>query len=297
MQGVRDDEVDGMTSLYRGMDRATLDREYSPVGTVPSIDPFLARYAELSAKARATLPCHLDVAYGPGEDETVDVFPAGPGAPVFVFLHGGYWRRLSKDESSFMAKAFIEAGIAVAAVNYTLAPEASLDEIVRQCRAAVAWLHANGPEFGIDPDRIFAGGSSAGAHLAAMLLADGWHDAFGVPEDVIKGASLASGLYDLEPVRLCHPNDWLNLDAASAARNSPILHLPDHGCPILVVWSDTETSEFRRQSRDFADAWAAKGLPVTAYGIPDRNHFDNILDLADPVRPFTRDTLGMILDM
>lgn len=285
-----------MNVLYRGMDRATLDREYSPVGTVRSIEPILARYAALSAEARAALPCHLGVAYGPGEDETMDVFPAGPGAPVFVFLHGGYWRRLSKDESSFMARTFVEAGVAVAAVNYTLAPAASLDEIVRQSRAAVAWLHANGTEFGIDPDRIFAGGSSAGAHLAGMLLAEGWHDAFGVPKDLIKGASLASGLYDLEPVRLCHPNDWLNLDAASADRNSPILHLPEQGCPIIVVWSETETSEFRRQSRDFAAAWAAKGFPVIAYGIPDRNHFDNILDLAEPDRRFARDTLALVLD-
>ncbi len=285
-----------MNKIYGDMDRATLDREYSAVGTVPSIDPILARYAELSAEARATLPCYLDVAYGTGGDETMDVFPAGPAAPVFVFLHGGYWRRLSKDESSFMARTFVEAGVAVAAVNYTLAPAASLDEIVRQCRAAVAWLHANGPEFAIAPDRLFIGGSSAGAHLAGMLLAEGWHYAFGVPKDLIRGASLASGLYDLEPVRLCHPNEWLSLDAASAARNSPIHHLPDRGCPIVVVWSETETSEFRRQSRDFAAAWAAKGFPVTAYGIPDRNHFDNILDLADRDRRFARDALALVLD-
>lgn len=284
-----------MTALYRGMDRATLDREYSAVGTVPSVEPFLERYAALSAEMRATLPCHLDVAYGPGEDERMDVFPAGRNAPVFVFIHGGYWRRLSKDESSFMARVFTQAGVTVAALSYTLAPAASLDAIVRQCRTAVAWLHADGPELGIDPGRIFLGGSSAGSHLAAMLLAEGWHDAFGVPGDAVKGATLASGLYDLEPVRLCHPNEWLNLDREAAARNSPILHLPARGCPIVVVWSDTETSEFRRQSRDYAAAWAARGFPLTAYGIADRNHFDNILDLADADSRLTRDTLAMIL--
>jgi len=286
-------------AVYNGMDQETLDREYNAVATVPDLAPFLEDYARRSADMRASLSCHLDVAFGESEAETMDIFPAspspsGPGAPVFVFIHGGYWRRLSKDESSFMAGAFTKAGIAVAAVNYALAPSVSLDEIVRQCRAAVAWLHHNGEDFGIDPNRIVVGGSSAGGHLTGMCLASGWHELFGVPEDVVKGAVAFSGLFDLAPIRLTLPNEWLDLDADSVARNSPIHHLPERGCPLIVTWGGSETSEFKRQSRDYADAWAKRGFPVDCYEVSDRNHFDIVIDLTDPDRRLGRDTIALI---
>jgi arylformamidase len=280
------------------MDQETLDREYNARATVPSIDPFLERYAALSAEMRATLPCHRDVAYGPSEAEAMDIFPAGPNAPVFIFIHGGYWRLLSKDDSVFMARAFTEAGVSLVAVDYALAPGASLDEIVRQCRAAVTWIWANGREFGIDPDRIFIGGTSAGGHLVGMVLANGWHEAFGAPEDIVRGAVALNGLYDLEPVRLTTPNEWLHLDEEAAARNSPIRHLPDRpspgGCPLIVTWGGNETPEFKRQSRDYAAAWQARGFACTAYETADRNHFDIVLDLADPERRLFKDTMEMI---
>lgn len=283
-------------AFYRGMDQETLDREYNARATVPSIEPFLERYAALSAEMRATLPCHLDVSYGPAEAEAMDIFPAGPDAPVFVFIHGGYWRLLSKEDSAFMARAFTEAGVAVVAVDYALAPEASLDEIVRQCHAAVTWIWANGREFGIDPNRIFVGGTSAGGHLAGMLLAGDWQESFGAPKDIVKGAVALNGLHDLEPVRLTTPNEWLHLDEDAAARNSPIRHLPERGCPLIVAWGGSETSEFKRQSRDYAAAWEARGYPCRAYEIGDRNHFDIVLDFADPERRLTKDTLAMILE-
>jgi arylformamidase len=281
-------------ALYRGMDRETLDREYNARATVASIEPFLERYAGLSAEMRATLPCHLDVSYGASEAETMDIFPAGPDAPVFVFIHGGYWRLLSKDDSSFMAETFTKAGVAVAALNYALAPAARLDEIVRQCRAAIAWLATNGREFGINTERIFVGGNSAGGHLAGMLISAGWHAQFGVRPNVVKGALAISGLYDLEPVRLCHPNEWMRLDVEAAARNSPLFHLPDRGCPLLVAWAGSETSEFKRQSRDYATAWTGAGFTCTSFELSRRNHFDVILDLVDPDSRMTRETLAMI---
>ncbi len=281
-------------AIYRGMDRVTLEREYDARGTVPSITPYLESYAAISAEMRASLPCHLDVSYGPGDAETMDIFPAGPHAPVFVFIHGGYWRLLSKDDSAFMAGVFTGAGVSVAALDYALAPAVSLDEIVRQCRSAIAWLAANGREFGIDEDRIFVGGNSAGGHLAGMLVSEGWHGAFGVRPDVIKGALAVSGLYDLAPVRLCLPNEWLKLDEEAAARNSPILHLPGKGCPLIVSWAETETNEFKRQSRDYASSWKERGFPCLTFALAERNHFDVILDLADPESRMTRETLAMI---
>lgn len=283
-----------MATLYRGMDRATLDREYNARATVPDVAPFLARYADLSADMRATRPCHVDVAYGPGPAETMDIFPAGSGAPVFVYVHGGYWRLLGKEDSAFMAGTLTDAGVAVAALNYGLAPAVSLDEIVRQVRAAVAWLFLNGGAFGIDPERIVVGGSSAGGHLVGMAVAGGWQSDFDVPDDVVKGGVALSGLFDLEPIRLCHVNDWLGLDPPAARRLSPLVHMPrDTGPPLVVSWGGRETAEFKRQSVDFATEWSRRGFTVTLFEEPHRNHFDIVLDLADPATRLAHLTISM----
>ncbi|MEX0343376.1 MAG: alpha/beta hydrolase [Rhizobiaceae bacterium] len=280
--------------LYRGMDRDELDRQYNARATVDDIAPYLQRYAEQSAEARSDLEVRPNLKFGPQEDETFDFFPAGSNAPLFVFIHGGYWRLLSKDDSAFFAKNFVHHGVACAAVNYSLAPKASLDEIVRQIRASIAYIWQQADELQIDRNRVFVAGSSAGAHLAAMTLCDGWCESFGMPNHMVAGAMLASGLFDLEPVRLCHPNDWLGLDAAAAMRNSPIRHLPTAGCPILVCWGGTETDEFKRQSHDFANDWKSLGFPCDSFEIGDGNHFDIILDLNDPKRDLCRRTLELI---
>ena len=269
-------------TVYLDFDQETLDREYSARGTVPSIDPYLVEYARRSADARSGLECRLDIAYGEHPDEVVDIFPAGDGAPVLVYIHGGYWRMLSQKESAFMAPGLVGAGAAVVTVNYSLAPGASLDEIVRQCRAAVAWTWSHAREFGGDPDRLFVCGSSAGGHLTGMMVAGGWRERAGLPPDAIKGAVPLNGLHDLEPVRLSNVNEWARLDEASARRNSPIHHLPENGCPLVISYGATETSEFKRQSRILADAWEARGWTVDIFEHPDRNHFDIVFDLDDP---------------
>lgn len=275
--------------VYRDLDQAGLDREYNARATVPDVEPYLARYAAESARMRAALPCHLDVAYGPTPEETLDIFPAaGPRpAPTMVFVHGGYWRLLGKGDSSFMAEAFTGAGATLVAVNYALAPRVTLDEIVRQVRAAVAWLHREGKAYGVDPERIHAVGSSAGGHLTAMLLCPGWPEDLGVHEDVVKGACVISGLFDLEPVRLCHPNEWARLDAEGARRLSPIHHLPAHGCPLIVAWAETDTGEFKRQSQALAEAWAGRGFPCARIELAGFNHFDIVLELNRAASPLT----------
>ncbi len=266
-------------AVYRGLDQATLDKEYNARETVPDIDPFLADYARLSAEARDDLDCHLDISFGPGAEETVDIFPAGPNAPVFVFIHGGYWRMLSKNESSFMAPNFVSRGIAIAAVNYTLRPHATLDEIVAEVRRCIAWLYRNGSDHGIDPERIYVGGSSAGGHLTGVVVADGWQDEFGVPSNVVKGGVPLSGLLDMEPVQLCFVNDWLNADKEMAARNNPQNFIPENGCPLVVSYGGLETGEFKRQSEDFAAAWRAQGGDADCFETGHCHHFDLPLEL------------------
>ena len=284
-----------MTNVYKGLDQETLDREYNARATVDDADAYIQEYAERSAAAREALPCLQDVPYGPHEDMVVDLFPAGRGTPVFVYIHGGYWRALSQKHSAFMAPAFVERGISVVAVNYSLAPEASLDTIVRQCRDCLGWVWKHGAKaLDVDPDRIFVGGSSAGGHLTGMMVAGGWHEQLDVPEDLVKGAISFSGLHDLEPIRLSNINEWARLDEASAARNSPVHHLPERGCPLIVTVGELETSEFKRQAKLFADAWDGMGFPVSHFEVAGCNHFDIVFDLCDPVSRVARDLFTMI---
>ena len=167
-----------------------IDRDYGARGSVsPEVfEAAMRNYRSRSEEMRGHAT-HLDVVYDAESGQTIDIYGAGAEPrPVFVFIHGGYWRMLSKHDSAFMAGMLAKQGIATAVVDYRLAPEASLDEIVREVRAAVAYLWNNGRSFGIDPERIFVGGSSAGGHLTGAVLSGGWHDVSGVPDNVIKGA-------------------------------------------------------------------------------------------------------------
>ena len=142
-----------------------------------------------------------------------------------MFIHGGYWQALDRKDFSFVAERLVEAGAAVALVGYDLAPAVDMDTIVGQIRAAIAWLYRNADAHGFDPDRICLAGHSAGGHLAAMALATDW-TAFGLPADLVKGVCAISGVFDLEPIRLCYLNEVVRLDAEQARRNSPVLLPP-----------------------------------------------------------------------
>ncbi|MCD0503724.1 alpha/beta hydrolase [Bordetella petrii] len=292
-----------MPFLYRQYDRAALDVQYNARATVPDVQRFLAQYAAQSQAARAALPCAADVPYGDHADELLDIFPAAPragaaaqGAPVFVFIHGGYWRALSKDDSSGMAPAFTRAGAVVVAVNYSLAPAVTLDRIVDQVRRALAWVYRHIGRHGGDPARIHVCGSSAGGHLVGMLLAGGWHAGYGVPADVVAGAAPLSGLFDLRPLVHTHINEWMRLSAADAERNSPALLPPGAGCPLVASYGANETDEFKRQTHDYMQAWQGRGLPARHVPMPGTNHFDIVLTLNDSASPLTRaifDQMGL----
>ena len=284
-----------MTKVYRDFNQAQLDIEYNARGTVPDYTIFGRENDAFSEEARQSLECLLDLSYGDHPDEVIDIFPAGAKAPVFLYFHGGYWRANSQKQAAAMAPNFVKQGIAVVPVNYSLAPSASLDEITRQSRAAVAWVWKHGAErFGADPDRIFVGGTSAGGHITGMVLAGGWHDEFEIPADCVKGALALNGLYDLEPVRLSEPNEWAQLDEAAARRNSPIHHLPDQGCPLIVSFGGSETSEFKRQSNIYATAWRDRGWPCSEFEVAQCNHFNIPQQLRDPATRLCREMFEMI---
>lgn len=266
--------------LYRGMDRATLAREYDARGSVPSFDSEYARYVAGSELAQREHRRIADIVYDAKSGETLDIYPAEPGAPLFLWIHGGYWRASSKDDNAFVVPGLKAQGMAAAVMNYTLAPQASLDEIVRQTRTALAFLHRERARhhFGA----IAVGGSSAGGHLTAMLLAGGWQADFGLGEDAVEVALDLSGLHDLEPLRHVEVNDWLGLDDTSIARNSPIRHVPARSRTTLIsAVGGLETSEFRRQTIAFAAAWAKAGHRGDSVAMPRHNHFDIALSLGE----------------
>jgi len=278
-------------ALYRNYDRAGLDAQYFLRGRVPEHPEYFRRWAEDSAAVRLARPCRLDIPY---DGERLDLFPAGRRpAPCLLFIHGGYWQALDKSDFSFLAPVFQDAGVAVAVLNYTLAPKAHMDEIVRQNRAAIAWLHGHASDYGVDPARIHVAGHSAGGHLTAMVLATDW-GAFGLGRNPVRGASAISGLYDLEPIRLCYLNGVLGLDAAAAERNSPLHHLPEQSPPLILSVGTGETDEFLRQQESFAAAWRAAGLPLEIADQPGDHHFAAVERLGEPQSPLHRAVMRQI---
>ncbi len=292
-----DHEPRNDAQAWRHWSQAERDRAYSARGTVPDAEVEIRKYAELSAPVYATLPCQRALAYGPGEDEHLDLFPVPgqPDAPLFLFIHGGYWRSLGREDSVFMARNFTQHGIAVAALDYSLAPAARLETMVDQCRRAVAWLYTHAERLQVGArKRMVVAGSSAGGHLAAMVLATGWHAAHAVPDDVVQAGVLVSGLFDLEPVRHAAPNAWLQLDDARARALSPQHHLPGPARVLHVVVAEHDTDEFKRQSRQYAAACIAQGNDTTYYEVAERNHFDVILDWMAPQSMLARRSLPLL---
>lgn len=262
--------------------RESIDRDYSARASVtPEVfEAEMRNYRSLSEEMRG-YAAHLDVVYDAESGQTIDIYGVGPEPrPVFVFIHGGYWRMLSKHDSAFMAGMLAGHGIATAVVDYRLAPEAALEEIVREVRAAIAFLWKNGRDYGIDPERIHVGGSSAGGHLTGAVLAGGWHEKFGVSENVIKGAMPISGLFHLAPIAKSFVQDWIMLDDEKVERLSPAANIPDVGCPIVVAYADGEPAGFRRQSTEYDRLWREAGFRSQLVEIKGRNHFDVLLDLA-----------------
>jgi arylformamidase len=270
------------SSNWRTWTLAERERQYSPSSCVAAIEPFLDAYVARSRDAETRFRCQKDLLWGERPDETFDYFPAASaGAPLLVYIHGGYWQEHSKDESLFAAPDCVANGIAFAAINYTLAPQASVATIVEQCRRAISSLHRQAAKLGFDARRIYVAGSSAGAHLAAMLLVAGWQAAYGLPDDIVAGAVLLSGIYDIEPLIGTYIDAALHLTAEDAVTLSPLRLKLGRPVKTIVAWGDNETDEFKRQSRAFASALVRSGFPVSAFEIAGTNHFDIVFGLAN----------------
>ena len=270
------------------------EQQYNNRAAVPEHPQILARWASESEAVRAARRCELDLQYGPSLLEKLDLyFPDGPSQALLVFIHGGYWRSLDKNDFSFLAPTFSKQGVTVAMINYGLAPQLTIDEIVRQCRAAIEWLAQNTQRYGADPSKLYIAGHSAGGHLAAMLAATHWPSvSTTLPIDLIKGAICISGLYDLEPVRHTSIKQDVRLDHAAAKRLSPAFLQPAFTIPILLAVGGDESDEFKRQTQLLMDSWSHPGMQNIA--LPGANHFTVVEELAKADSPLHRAALTLM---
>lgn len=264
-------------TLYRGMDRAALDAAYDNTAAVADSTKLLADFQARSDRLRAARGRYLDLRYGPAERNRIDYFAADSSGPVLVFIHGGYWQMRAKETFSFLAAGPLAHGIHVAFVGYTLAPDKRLEGIVSEVRTAIAWLAGRVADFGGDPTRIYVSGWSAGGHLTVTSL----------DEPAVKGGLAISGIYDLEPIRLCYLNEKLRLDADEARRMSPLLHLPSSSPPLIVAYGGGELAELQRQSETYAAARTRVGLPGRVVRLAGHNHFTILEELANPAGALT----------
>lgn len=271
-------------TLYRDLaTQEEIDAVYNPSATASDADAILQGWAARSAAATAELRCRLGVRFGPTREEHCDVYPAGDGAPVHLFVHGGYWRRFSARDHAFLAKPLVRAGITAVIANYALCPSVTLDEIARQVRAAIAWTFGRGArEAGADPDRLTISGHSAGGHLVAVALGTDWTGAYDLPPDLIKGAVSISGVFDLGFLPYSYVQPKVQATWEQVERLSPMRRLPAKAPPLIVAVGGSETSEFRRQSRDYHAAWRAAGLPGSYLEPAGRDHFTVLEELERP---------------
>lgn len=273
-------------------DPAWLERMYNNRALVPDHMDYLQRWAKTSADVRASQPCVLDVAYGTGMRETLDIFPAARtapgGVPVLVFIHGGYWRALDKSDHSFIAPPFTQAGFCVVVVNYALCPgtpeaPVTIPHIVRQMEKAVAWVARSITGHGGDARRITVAGHSAGGHLAAMMLTSVWSlIGNGLPDGLVRSALSISGVHDLAPLKdTPFLQDALHLTDQHVLQDSPSrLLAPERGILYCVAGGD-ESEEFRRQNGLVLQSWGEHSVPRCQI-LPGLHHFSILDTLAQP---------------
>jgi len=285
--------------------QAYFDRQYNARASVQDPLAYMARYTQESQAAFSLPGAVRHQRYSPRAADVLDIYLpqtiAAPAqaAPVFIFIHGGYWRALSKNDSAFMAPALTQAGAVVVVPDYDLAPTVTLDHIVDQMRQAFAWVVRNIAIYGGDARNICVCGSSAGGQLVGMLLAKGWQADYDLPASAMPASAFPlSGLFDLQPLLTTHINSWMQMDDTAALRNSPRFLLPDHSthsdCQLRVACGEFESREFQRQSREYLAAWQARCLQGQWVEAPATNHFDLPLQLADPTSSVHQSALQLM---
>ena len=271
--------------VFLDYDQEELDDSYTQslwAGNQGELDK---RNAQKSAQAVARLGPARRVAYGPTGAETLDLYTTKTtSAPIHVFVHGGAWRAGSAAEAAYQSEMFVDAGAHFIALDFNNVIETKGDLMVMadQVRRGVAWVYRNAASFGGDGNRLYLSGHSSGGHLAAVAVTTDWRKMFGFPSDVVKGALLASGMYDLYPVSLSVRRNYVNFTAPVIEALSPKRHLDAVGAPVIVAHGTLETPEFQRQNREFAAAVKATSKSVDLIVLNGYNHFEVAESLGNP---------------
>ncbi len=270
--------------VWLNMDQQELDDAYDQAVYAPNRDQIAKRRLANAAIALARLGKPLRFAYGPTAIEGLDVYRTkAANAPIAVFVHGGAWRNGVASEFTSLAEPFVHAGAHFVVLDFINVDAAggSLFPMVEQVRRAVGWVYRNADKFGGDRNRIHLLSHSSGSHLAGCTVTHDWSKD-GLPADIIKGAALSSGMYDLKPVRLSKRSKYVAFTDEMEEKLSAIRHLDNLHAPLILTYGTYETPEFQRQSREFAAAVKAAGKPVELLVGEGYNHFEMLETLANP---------------
>jgi arylformamidase len=270
--------------VWLDMDQQELDDAYDQIVYAPNRDQVGKRRIANSEKTRAVIGPPQRVGYGPSEIEKLDIYRAKQAsAPVNIFVHGGAWRANRGADYAFLAEAFVNAGAHYVILDFTNVDDAagSLFPLVDQVRRAVAWVYNNAKSFGGDPSRLYLSSHSSGSHIAGCVVTHDWRKER-LPVDILKGATLGSGMYDLKPVRLSKRSKYVKFTDEMEASLSPQRHIDKLHAPLVLAHGTYETPEFQRQTRDFYAAVKAAGKPVELIVGEGYNHFEMLETLANP---------------
>jgi arylformamidase len=271
--------------VWLDMDQQELDDAYDQAVWAPNREHIATRRRLASERTIARIGPAERVAYGPTEIEQLDIYKTKrANAPIMIFIHGGAWKSGAAKDSTYMAEMYLAAGANFVIPDFVSVENAggSLMTMADQVRRAVAWVYKNAASFGGDPNRLYLSGHSSGGHLGGCVVVADWQKDFGLPPDILKGALLVSGMYDLKPVRLSKRSRYVKFDDATEQALSPQRHLDKIHAPLIIGHGTLETPEFQRQSREFAAAVKAAGKPVEFFVGEGFNHFEMQETMGNP---------------
>jgi arylformamidase len=258
-------------NVYKHYSQEQLNDQYNMRLHVPDYANYFDRWERLSRQTAEHHTILKDIPYGDHSNECLDIFPSKiHHSKTLVYIHGGYWQMDDKAKYRFLAEHFLKYNVTTVLMNYPLAPQSSMDEIVHSCRRALGWLHDNIMSFNGDSTELYLLGHSAGGHLASMMLVE-------AEANFLRAMISLSGLFRLEPLMLSYLNESIGLDHENAIKNSPVFLTPATDCPLLLVTGTEETDEFQAQSEDLCQCWKSKCSNIELLKVPQKNHF-SILD-------------------
>jgi len=271
--------------VWLDMDQKEIDDAYDQACWAPNREHIAQRRRLASERTIDRLGPPERVAYGPTEIEKLDIYKTKrPNAPIAIFIHGGAWKNGASKDSAYMAEMYLAAGANFVIPDFVAVQNAggSLMTMAGQVCRAVAWVYKNAASFGGDPKRLYLMGHSSGAHLGGTIVITDWQKDFGLPSDILKGALLISGMYDLKPVRLSKRSQYVNFDDATEEALSTQRHIDKIVTPLIIAHGTLESPEFQRQSREFAAAVKAAGKPIEFFVGEGFNHFEMQETMGNP---------------